>query len=77
MTNLFHLLPNVTHSKVEIFSLNIDAHRWEQIISNYLPKLNVLQYMMSLNLGHSIDDQIDEEKIDQYLATYRTSSMVY
>ncbi|CAF4645466.1 unnamed protein product [Rotaria sp. Silwood1] len=73
MTNLFQLVPNVNHLKVEIFSLKIDGHQWEQIIINYLPKLNILQFMMSLTLGRSIDDQMDEEKVDQYLATYRTS----
>ncbi|CAF2838026.1 unnamed protein product [Rotaria sp. Silwood2] len=72
MTNLFQLLPHVAHLKVEILSLNIDGHQWKQMIINYLPKLNVLQFMISLELGRSINKQTDEEKIDQFLETYRT-----
>ncbi|CAF4175045.1 unnamed protein product [Rotaria sp. Silwood2] len=72
MINLFRLLSNVTHLKIEISSLNIDGHQWKQIIINYLPKLNILQFMISSDLGHSIDNQTDEEKIDRFLETYRT-----
>ncbi|CAF3043174.1 unnamed protein product [Rotaria sp. Silwood2] len=72
MINLFQLLPNVIHLKVEIQNLTLDGHRWEQIIVNYLPQLKILQFMMDFDLGQSVDDQIDLKKVDQYLSTYRT-----
>ncbi|CAF4072136.1 unnamed protein product, partial [Rotaria sp. Silwood1] len=72
MINLFKLLPNVNYLKIEIWSLNIDGYQWKEIIINYLPKLNVLQFMINSNLDDSIDNKTDEEKIDQYLETYRT-----
>jgi hypothetical protein len=71
MTNLLQLLPNISHLKVEIFSIDLDGHRWEQIIINYLPQLKVLQFEMDLYHCRS-PDQNDEEEVDKYLATYRT-----
>ncbi len=72
MINLLQLLPHVNHLKVEIFYINLDGYRWEQIIDNYLPQLKVLQFKMDLNFSHSIDEQNNAEKVEQYLATYRT-----
>jgi hypothetical protein len=71
-TNLLQLLPNVNHLKIHISYLNLDGHDWEQMIINYLSQLKVLQLMMDFQLCLSVDEQNSEEKIDQYLATYRT-----
>ncbi|CAF1037572.1 unnamed protein product [Rotaria sordida] len=73
MINLLQLLSNVSHLKVEIWYINLDGHRWKEIIINYLPKLKVLQLKMNIHLSRSIDDQSNEEKVDQYIDTYRTS----
>ncbi|CAF4597494.1 unnamed protein product, partial [Rotaria sp. Silwood2] len=51
------------------------GHRLEQIIINYLPQLKVLQFKIDLNLGRSIDDQTNKEKVDQYVATYHDLSI--
>jgi hypothetical protein len=71
-TNLLQLLPNVNHLKIHIPYLNLDGHDWEQMIINYLPQLKVFQLMMDSQLCLSVDEQNNEEKIDEYLATYRT-----
>ncbi|CAF1250637.1 unnamed protein product [Adineta steineri] len=72
MINLLQLLLNVSHLKVEIFSIKLDGSQWEQIIVNYLPQLKVFQMKMNIDLCPSTDNQRNEEKIDQFLATYRT-----
>jgi hypothetical protein len=72
MINLLQLLPNITHLKVETSNIKLDGHQWKQIIINYLPHLKVLQFSMSLNYPRSIYDQNNEQKVDQYLDTYRT-----
>ncbi|CAF0943072.1 unnamed protein product [Adineta steineri] len=72
MINLFQLLPNISHLKVEIFFIELDGNEWEQIIVNYLPQLKVFQMKMYTYLCLSTGNQRNEEKIDQYLATYRT-----
>jgi len=72
MINVLQLLPNISHLKVEILFIKLDGYRWEQIIVNYLPQLKVLQFKMDISLDRSIDDQNNEEKVEQYLATYRT-----
>jgi hypothetical protein len=43
------------------------------MIVNYLPQLTAFQFKIDLDLCHSIDDSANEEKVDQYLSTYRTS----
>ncbi|CAF0943501.1 unnamed protein product [Adineta steineri] len=72
MINLLQLLPNVSHLKVEIFFMKLDGNEWEQIIVKYAPQLKVFQMKMNTDLCHSTDIQRNEEKIDQFLATYRT-----
>ncbi|CAF0784776.1 unnamed protein product [Adineta steineri] len=72
MINLFQSLPNVNQLKVEIFSIKLDGNQWEQIIVNYLPQLKIFQMKMNTDLCPSTDNQRNEEKIDQFLATYRT-----
>ncbi|CAF4216327.1 unnamed protein product [Adineta steineri] len=72
MINLFQSFPNVNELKVEIFSIKLDGNQWEQIIVNYLPQLKIFQMKMNTDLCPSTDNQGNEEKIDQFLATYRT-----
>ncbi len=69
---LLQLLPNFSHLKVEILYINLDRNLWEQIIVSYLAQLKVLPLKMSVHLSCSIDDQNNEEKVNQYLVTYRT-----
>jgi len=72
MTNLFRLLPNISHLKVEIVSIKLDGHRWEEIINNYFPELKIFHLKMNISLNLSIDEEINEKQVDQYLDTYRT-----
>ncbi|CAM4830929.1 unnamed protein product [Rotaria magnacalcarata] len=73
MTSLFKLLPSITRLKVEIYSITLDGHQWKEMIVNYLPQLKDFQFKIDLDLCRSIDDSTNEDKVDQYLSTYRTS----
>ncbi|CAF4548331.1 unnamed protein product, partial [Rotaria magnacalcarata] len=73
MTSLFKLLPSITRLKVEIHSITLDGHQWKEMIVNYLPQLKDFQFKTDLDLCRSIDDSTNEDKVDQYLSTYRTS----
>ncbi|CAF3771269.1 unnamed protein product [Rotaria sp. Silwood1] len=72
MINLFQLLPNINHLKVDMFSIKFTGHDWKQIIVKYLPQLKVFQLKMDFSFYRFINDQDNEEQVEQYLATYRT-----
>ena len=46
----------------------IDGHKWKELINQYLPKLQGLQFIMVCKLGHGTDK---EQQIDRILDTFR------
>ncbi|CAF2973343.1 unnamed protein product [Rotaria socialis] len=72
MTALFQLLPSITRLKIEVYYITLDGHQWKEMIVNYLPQLKYFQFKINFNFGLSINDSTNEEKVDQYLSTYRT-----
>jgi hypothetical protein len=71
LTNLFHLLPNVNHLKIEATNpILFDGHQWEQLLVKSFPQLKVFQLKMYLTFPR---DENYPEKFNRYFNTYRSS----
>lgn len=69
ITNLFQHIPNLYYLAFLSESIKITGHEWEQLITNYLPKLNVFELIMSTSFQNTGDK---EGEVDQLLDSFRT-----
>ncbi|CAF0998449.1 unnamed protein product [Rotaria sordida] len=69
--NFLRKTPNLRHLKVEFCSvyLYVDGQRWEQMIRNYLAKLERLQFKMLVSLN---GDLTEEGQVDRILDKFRS-----
>lgn len=72
MVNLLQLVLHVRHLKVQTLGVNLDGHQWEEMIANYISQLKFFQFNIAFSRPPVVDEQINEERVDQYLAIYRT-----
>ena len=64
-------MPNLYRLTISTFGLDLNGHTWEQIIIEYLPKLEVFQWKMENELLDKDENDIDK-MIDQLLTTFQT-----
>lgn len=68
MVDLLKRVPNLCQLRVCIDHY-INGQGWEQVISNYVPKLKILQF----NMGYRLDSNTNyEEQIDEILNSFRS-----
>ncbi|CAF4655247.1 unnamed protein product [Rotaria sp. Silwood1] len=73
--NFLRKMPNLRHLKIEFCSVYsyVNGQRWEQIILNYLPKLERLQFKMLVSLNNDLEEEEEEEEqIDRILDKFRS-----
>lgn len=70
MSNLFSKMPNLSYLTIETTDINLDGNKWEKILIEYLPNIEVFQLNMNFNFDLSINK---EEQVDKLLDSFRTS----
>ncbi|UJR32619.1 hypothetical protein I4U23_020079 [Adineta vaga] len=67
LMNLLQTMINLCHLTVETYYLNLDGYQWEQIITQYLPKLQVFRLKMDIQLtGKRNNEQEDGILLDSF-----------
>jgi hypothetical protein len=69
MMNILQAMPNLTHLKVDTVCINCDGYRWERIINDYLPKLQVFRFKMHIELPGKKNS---EEHLNSLVDSFRT-----
>jgi hypothetical protein len=52
---LLQKMPNLYHLSIESLSMFMDGHQWENVITNYLPKLKIFRCKMGIHLNTVYD----------------------
>ncbi|CAF2796210.1 unnamed protein product [Rotaria sp. Silwood2] len=64
-------MPNLCQLTVETWRFSdLNGHRWEQIITDYLPKLKTFHLKMQIALNH---DEGIQEKVNELIDSFQTS----
>jgi hypothetical protein len=71
MKNLFEKLPNLYHLTTTTSQLYLDGYEWEQIITDYLPRIKIFQLQMESKFQENDNEM--EENINELLTTFRTT----
>ncbi|CAM4826168.1 unnamed protein product, partial [Rotaria magnacalcarata] len=70
LMNLLQNMPNILHLTIETAYIDLNGYRFEPIITNYLPKLKVLQLKMCIALDNITNK---EQQIDNLINSCRSS----
>ncbi|CAF0832893.1 unnamed protein product [Adineta steineri] len=70
MNLFFQSFLNLRYLDINIWSILFDGHRWEYMIHNYLPNLQIFKLRMT---GTLAEDRNIEEQIDELINSFRSS----
>ncbi|CAF1196866.1 unnamed protein product [Didymodactylos carnosus] len=68
---IFQTMPNLRHLTIDTRRMYFDGYEWEQIITNYLPKLKI--FRLKMDLSPEMHMNIMTKNVDELLLTYRTT----
>ncbi|CAF0784012.1 unnamed protein product [Adineta steineri] len=70
MNRFFQSFLNLRCLDINIWSILFDGHRWEYMIHNYLPNLQIFKLKMT---GTLAEDRNIEEQVDELINSFRSS----